>query len=72
MEIVIALIIGIVFGGIFIIIPIYSDYVGALRIDHSDPDEEPYLFLELNRGVGDITRKKWVILKVDPRDYISR
>ena len=37
---------------------------GTLRINTSDPDG-PYLFLELNAGVGDISRKKHVCLKVD-------
>lgn len=46
--------------------------VGTLRVDRSDPDEPPYLFLELNKNVGDITSKPYVVLKVSDKNYISR
>ena len=45
--------------------------VGTLRIDRSDPTEPPYIFLELEKGVGDISSKKNVILKVSNENYIS-
>lgn len=46
--------------------------VGTLRVDRSIPEEEPYLFLELNKGVGDISQKEYVILNVDLNSYISQ
>lgn len=46
--------------------------IGNLRIDRSIPDEEPYLFLELFKNVGDITKKKYVFLKVKDENYISQ
>lgn len=45
--------------------------VGTLRIDRSDPSDQPYMFLELARNVGDITGKKYVILNVSTKNYIS-
>ena len=45
-------------------------HVGNLRIDNSDPDYGPYMFLELEKGVGDISSKKHVILKVKKENYI--
>ena len=45
--------------------------IGDLRIDNSDP-EETYMFLELEKGVGDISKKRIVLLKVNPTNYISQ
>lgn len=46
--------------------------VGSLRVDQSDPDSGPYLFLELSHeGVDAIYKKKYVVLKVNIQDYIS-
>ncbi len=44
--------------------------VGKLRIDTSDPDG-PFVFLELSKGVGDISARKQVLLEVDLKSYIS-
>lgn len=45
--------------------------VGTLRVDASDPDSQPYLFLELKKDVQAISRKNYVSMKVNIRDYIS-
>lgn len=47
-------------------------FVGTLRVDTSVPDDEPYLFLELEKGVGDISSKRYVLLKVDLKSYLPR
>ena len=44
---------------------------GDLRVDTSDPDDSPYLFLELGEDVRNIMRKKYVILEVKVENYIS-
>lgn len=44
--------------------------VGTLRIDKSDPSDAPYMFLEIKKGVGDISRKKSVVLQVKQEDFI--
>lgn len=46
--------------------------IGSLRVDHSDPDSGPYLFLELNPGGADeIYKKRYVSLRVELKNYIS-
>lgn len=50
----------------------YDKIVGTLRIDSSDPESDPYIFLELNRGTGDVSRRKVVTLKVSTESYLSR
>lgn len=45
--------------------------VGSLRIDKSDSDG-PYLFLELKKGIGDITTKKTVLLEVKQENFLSQ
>ena len=48
--------------------------IGTLRIDSSDPDDGPYLFLELNQSIADVKLqdKKFVILAVDATNYLSQ
>ena len=46
--------------------------IGSLRVDKSDPDSEPYLFLELDAGgMSDIYKKQSVRLRVKIKKYIS-
>lgn len=45
--------------------------VGILRVDRSDPDDSPYLFLELKKPVDDVSAKKYVIFRVANKDFIS-
>jgi hypothetical protein len=73
MERVIILLIGILIG-ILIARFIFRDKpIGSLRVDQSDPDSGPYLFLELSPGGADeIYKKKYVSLQVDLKDYISQ
>ena len=44
--------------------------IGTLRIDESDPNEEPYIFLELNRDVSSVRTKKRVMLAVLDKNYL--
>lgn len=46
--------------------------IGTLRIDHSDPSDQPYMFLELSKGVGDISNDRYVTLEVSTENYISQ
>lgn len=46
--------------------------IGSLRVDESDPDSGPYLFLELDPGgLNDIYKKQSVRLRVKIKNYIS-
>lgn len=47
--------------------------VGTLRVDRSDPDEAPYLFLELEQdGMTKIHQNKTVLFEVDLNSYLTR
>lgn len=72
MAIAISILIGILVG-IFMSRFIFKEKsVGSLRVDQSDPDSGPYLFLELNRdGAEAIYKKHYVRLRVDLKNYIS-
>lgn len=55
MELIICIIVGIIIGIVFGRRVFRSDVVGSLRVDQSDPDSGPYLFLELSHeGVDDV------------------
>lgn len=45
--------------------------IGKLRIDRSDPSEQPYMFLELDKPIREFTNKSYVLLAVKNENYIS-
>lgn len=46
--------------------------IGTLRMDRSDPDEPPYLFLELSPdGIQKLSKYTTVNLRVRTENYIS-
>lgn len=45
--------------------------IGTLRIDTSDPDG-PFIFLELDKGVGDFYKKSHITLRISTENYISQ
>jgi hypothetical protein len=50
-----------------------KEIFGTLRMDHSDIEEPPYLFLELKgHTVEDISRQKFVTFAVEPKDFLPR
>ena len=63
--------VGIIIGCIITLIIFKKFQIGDLRVDSSDPNDGPYLFLELYRGPHDIANKKYVVLKVNTQSYIS-
>lgn len=74
MEIILALIIGIVAGFIIAAFKFqkWADPVGTLRVDKSDPDDNPYLFLELTKDIDFVYRNKYVTFEVNTQNYIPR
>ena len=46
--------------------------VGTLRVDQSDPTEQPYLFLELDKPVKTVTNKKYALFRVIKKNFISQ
>lgn len=71
MELVIIFTIGFIVGSIITRIIIKPLDIGTLRIDTSDPDG-PFMFLELSKDVDTVASKKYVILKVNLKSYISQ
>ena len=45
--------------------------VGTLRIDRSEPDEAPLMFLELSTDPRNIVDKKHIMLDVSTKSYLS-
>lgn len=72
MDVFIVLFIGFLLGGFYMYALSGGEPIGTLRIDTSDPDDGPYLFLELSKDLNRIRNKKYVTLKVNSNDYISR
>jgi hypothetical protein len=71
-EILIAVLLGIGIGCGVTLFIFKTKNIGTLRLDASDPYEKPYLFLELKNECGNILKKKYVILEVNPKPYISQ
>lgn len=46
--------------------------VGFLRVDQSDPQDGPFLFLELDQDVQNLMPKKYIILKIKVQNYPSQ
>lgn len=69
---VICLIVGILIG-LLVSRFIFKDKpIGSLRVDSSDPDSGPYLFLEVDPGrMDNIYKKQYVRLRVKIKNYIS-
>ena len=65
------LVLGILIGCVATVAVLKIMAVGTLRVDTSDPDG-PYLFLELSKDVGPISARKYVILEVNTKSYISQ
>ena len=64
--------VGILIGIIITIIWFRKHIAGSLRVDQSDPDDQPYLFLEMEKKLSEVLKKKYVILKVNIQNYISQ
>lgn len=57
--------IGIFIGVVLTLLLFRKNMVGTLLVNTSDPDDAPYLFLELSKDVSDVTNKRYVVLKVN-------
>lgn len=67
---VIGLLMGILIGYWFSVVIRRRSIVGSLRIDTSDPDDSPYLFLELSKDVNEVYRRKHIMLEVNTKNFI--
>ena len=72
LVLIIGLFLGFVVGFIFGVWKSKETPVGVLRVDRSDPDDGPYLFLEMNTTPEVITKRKYITLEVLAKNYISQ
>lgn len=63
--------IGLLIGIAITVVIIRKHVVGTLRVDQSDPGDQPYLFLEMGKDLNAIYRKKYVLMKVKIQNYLS-
>lgn len=70
MNLIVIFLIGILAGCVVTLFIFRMRSVGSLRIDTSDPDDGPYLFLELSKDVGVVYQRKYVTLKVNTKSFI--
>lgn len=71
MWILLALIGGILVGIVVTSVYFCSKTIGSLRVDHSDPSEPPYLFLEVEKNPDALDHGKVVVLRVKRENLIS-
>lgn len=71
MWLIIAFGVGVITGCVITTMVLRSRAIGYMRVDRSDPDDGPYLFLELKRDVSDICSKKYVTCEVKVENFIS-
>lgn len=71
LALVIFALIGGVIGGVLTKLISPTRTIGTLRIDTSDSDG-PYLFLELDKGIGDFYKDEYVTLRVSTESYLPR
>lgn len=65
MEI-ICLVGGVIIGIFLAILFLRKEPIGTLKVDNSDPDSSPYLFLEIDHGKAYmIERSKRITLRID-------
>lgn len=63
---------GAALGVLIVIIFSRKGSSGVLRIDTSDPSEDPYIFLELHENLGSVRRKSQIKLDISTESYISQ
>ena len=71
MWLILVFVVGLIVGVITASTMLRSRAVGSLRIETSDPDDNPYLFLELSKDVSVIYKKRYVTLRVNTQNFIS-
>ena len=65
-------VLGIVAGYLLAVIRYDRTIDGVLRIDHSDPDEPPYLFVELKGTPSKLEHGRYVRFKVNKTNLVSQ
>ena len=71
MWILLALVGGFLVGAVAASVFIYAKAIGSLRVDHSDPSEPPYLFLEVEKNPDALQHGRLVVLRIRKENLIS-
>lgn len=71
MELLIGYIIGFIVGFLFKKVLAWRIPSGNLRIDCSESESKPYIFLELEKSPDSLKDEKYIVLRVKNADYIS-
>ena len=71
MYVILAFIVGVIVGSVVAAILFGRKAIGCLRVDQSDKDEAPYLFLELTKNIPTFRHKKFVVMRVKNENFIS-
>lgn len=70
MEVLLVLI-GVVGGMLGMLICLAARSGGTLRVDQSDPNEAPYLFLDLDKPVEKFMNEKYILFRISKKNFIS-
>jgi hypothetical protein len=70
MEVLFVLI-GVILGMILTLIYFASRSIGTIIIDQSDPMDEPYLFLDLDKPIESFMKQKHALIRIRKRNFIS-
>ena len=65
-------ILGMIAGYNLAMMKIHSKTFGTIRIDRSDPDDGPYLFLELKGHPDVLMNEKFVMFEVSNENLVSQ
>lgn len=74
MQFVLGLIVGLGIGIVIMLFRSEPSELGTLRIvtPASDPDENPYMFMELNKGIGNISQYEQGLFRISVEKYGTR
>ena len=70
--VVISIVLSLFVGAIIDVLIFRTLIVGNLRVDTSDPNDSPYLFLELGKPLSCVISKEYVVLKVNTKNFLSQ
>lgn len=72
MELLVGIGIGVIIDAVVVMCYTRTRTSGILRLDTSDPNDGPYLFLELTTDLKSISKKKHITFEISTNNYISQ
>lgn len=71
MWVLLVLVIGVLLGITASAVFFHAKIIGSLRVDHSDPTEPPYLFLEVKKNPNALDHGCIVVLRVRRENFVT-